>query len=89
MDINPLSKGHCLVIPKKHAEKLVDMDDDAARGKQYEVEEADSFVQSILLFKVSGALAEYLVITYLFFLLTYVSNPSICVFLCHSLMLCV
>jgi len=28
LDINPLSKGHALVIPKYHGEKLVDIPDD-------------------------------------------------------------
>ncbi|KAH8108512.1 HIT family protein 1 [Phellopilus nigrolimitatus] len=27
LDINPLAKGHALVIPKDHGEKLVDVDD--------------------------------------------------------------
>ncbi|KAH8595177.1 HIT-like domain-containing protein [Bisporella sp. PMI_857] len=29
LDINPLSKGHALVIPKHHGEKLADIPDDA------------------------------------------------------------
>ncbi|RDL30448.1 HIT-like protein [Venustampulla echinocandica] len=29
LDINPLSKGHALVIPKHHGEKLTDIPDDA------------------------------------------------------------
>ncbi|EXJ88771.1 bis(5'-nucleosidyl)-tetraphosphatase [Capronia epimyces CBS 606.96] len=29
LDIQPLSKGHALVIPKQHGEKLVDIGDDA------------------------------------------------------------
>lgn len=28
LDINPISKGHVLVLPKKHSETLFDMDDD-------------------------------------------------------------
>jgi histidine triad (HIT) family protein len=28
LDINPVSKGHVLVIPKKHCENLFDMDDE-------------------------------------------------------------
>ncbi|KAK8910367.1 hypothetical protein QC760_001321 [Botrytis cinerea] len=28
LDINPLSRGHALVIPKHHGEKLVDIPDD-------------------------------------------------------------
>ncbi|KAL2117552.1 hypothetical protein VTJ04DRAFT_7212 [Mycothermus thermophilus] len=28
LDINPLSRGHCLVIPKTHGEKLADIPDD-------------------------------------------------------------
>jgi len=28
LDINPLSRGHALVIPKFHGEKLVDIPDD-------------------------------------------------------------
>lgn len=28
LDINPLSRGHALVIPKSHGEKLVDVPDD-------------------------------------------------------------
>jgi histidine triad (HIT) family protein len=29
MDINPLSKGHCLVIPKKHTSKMDELDDES------------------------------------------------------------
>ncbi|EIW73110.1 hypothetical protein TREMEDRAFT_70899 [Tremella mesenterica DSM 1558] len=28
MDIGPIARGHCLVIPKYHAEKLTDLPDD-------------------------------------------------------------
>ena len=39
LDINPFTKGHTLVIPKKHATCLLDTDDDtlaavSARGKK-------------------------------------------------------
>ena len=26
MDINPVSNGHCLIIPKKHFENIIDID---------------------------------------------------------------
>ena len=32
LDINPLQRGHVLVIPKKHAERLADMSSEAAHG---------------------------------------------------------
>ncbi len=28
LDILPANKGHCLVVPKKHAQNLIDMDED-------------------------------------------------------------
>ncbi len=31
LDINPLSKGHCLIIPKTHAEKLHELPDEPLR----------------------------------------------------------
>src|SRR5919109_1617576 len=30
MDINPATKGHCLVVPKRHAATLFDLDADEA-----------------------------------------------------------
>ncbi|MEM0983389.1 MAG: HIT family protein [Planctomycetota bacterium] len=32
LDINPLSEGHCLVIPKEPAETMGELSDDAAAG---------------------------------------------------------
>ncbi|MBW2999116.1 HIT family protein [Candidatus Woesearchaeota archaeon] len=31
LDISPVNKGHCLVVPKKHYEDLLDMPDDAVK----------------------------------------------------------
>lgn len=31
MDINPMSKGHCLVIPKEHFVNIMDIDNDTLR----------------------------------------------------------
>ncbi len=32
LDINPLSKGHTLVVPKKEVDKLFDLDDETYQG---------------------------------------------------------
>ncbi|MFP4633166.1 MAG: HIT domain-containing protein [Halobacteriales archaeon] len=37
LDVNPLSRGHTLVIPREHAERLDDMSSDAAWTKALEI----------------------------------------------------
>lgn len=49
MDINPISKGHCLVIPKKHFTNVLDIDNETLR-------KLDEVVKEIYpRFKVLGA----------------------------------
>lgn len=31
LDINPLSKGHCLIIPKKHSENIFDIEEETLK----------------------------------------------------------
>jgi len=46
LDANPLARGHTLVIPKAHAERVGDLDDDLASGLFDAVSELAPRVQS-------------------------------------------
>ena len=52
LDINPLSKGHCLIIPKKHSENIFDIEEETLKEI---IKTAKNLAQKMKIFlKVTG-----------------------------------
>ena len=48
MDINPLSRGHCLVVPKRHAATLLDADEADLRAAMATAKRVAAAIQAAL-----------------------------------------
>ncbi len=48
LDVNPVSRGHIIVVPKKHAKTLTDLDDSNTAGLFKAVREASEAVEASL-----------------------------------------